>query len=255
MLSPRVRPWLLALALMGALASASITHAQVTRASAALGLATEPAPWVAKYRVTVTRPASGKLRNTPTVHTWYFVRDAQRIALLKGAVDEVWHRDAQNRISFERVFHDDQRVVDYSTGELATLNVQVDWAALSRLVDPAELAQLQWVSSQGQGTMARMRLRGGVGQARVEVDWLPALQLPQRLMRHGKNQPTVHIELLDSAPAATAASAHWPQVGAASAHYLHLDAADFGDMDYEPVVRKSEAMDVRLGWRASHQHD
>jgi hypothetical protein len=40
-----------------------------------------------------------------------------------------------------------------------------------------------------------------------------------------------------------------------SAHYLHIDAADFGDMDYDPVVRKAEALDTRLGWRASHKHD
>jgi hypothetical protein len=48
---------------------------------------------------------------------------------------------------------------------------------------------------------------------------------------------------------------NWPGVGAKSAQYLHLDAADFGDMDYDPVVRKSEALDTRLGWRASHKHD
>ena len=34
-------------------------------------------------------------------------------------------------------------------------------------------------------------------------------------------------------------------VGEKAAHYLHLDAADFGDMDGEPVVRKSEALDMR----------
>jgi hypothetical protein len=48
---------------------------------------------------------------------------------------------------------------------------------------------------------------------------------------------------------------NWPEIGVKSAHYLHLDAADFGDMDYDPVVRKSEALDMRLGWRASHKHD
>jgi len=44
-------------------------------------------------------------------------------------------------------------------------------------------------------------------------------------------------------------------VGDTSANYWHQDAADFGDMDYDPVVRKSEALDMRLGWRASHKHD
>ncbi|GAP34226.1 hypothetical protein ISF6_4005 [Piscinibacter sakaiensis] len=44
-------------------------------------------------------------------------------------------------------------------------------------------------------------------------------------------------------------------MGQRSADYLRLDAADFGDMDYDPVVRKAEALDIRLGWRTAHHHD
>jgi hypothetical protein len=174
------------------------------------------------------------------------------VAVLKGSVDEVWFRDAQQRVSFERVFHDDARVVDYSTGELATLHVQVDWAALSTFVDPSELAQLKRVSQQGQGKDTRLLLRGRVGQELVTVDWLPALKLPLRLTRQAKDGTTVRMVMLESAPSPRP---NWPVIGEKSADYLHLDAADFGDMNYEPVVRKSEALDVRLGWRASHKHD
>jgi hypothetical protein len=91
-----------------------------------------------------------------------------------------------------------------------------------------------------------------VGQAQLTVDWLPALQLPQRLTRQIKGGPTVTLALEASAQAPLP---NWPELGLRSAHYVHVDAADFGDMDYEPVVRKSEALDIRLGWRASHQHD
>ncbi len=42
-------------------------------------------------------------------------------------------------------------------------------------------------------------------------------------------------------------------VGAAGAQgYARIDAADFGDMEYDPVVRKAEALDVRAGWRQAH---
>jgi hypothetical protein len=150
------------------------------------------------------------------------------------------------------VFHDDERVVDYSTGELATLHVKVDWAALSTFVDPSELAQLKLVSKQGKGKDTRLHLRGRVGQELVTVDWLPALQLPQRLTRQSKAGVTVRMVMLESAPSPLL---NWPEIGVKSANYLHLDAADFGDMDYDPVVRKSEALDTRLGWRASHKHD
>jgi len=216
-----------------------------------LGLGAEAAPVAARYAVTVERAMPVASRTKPQRHTWYFYRDSQRIALLKGSVDEVWYRDAQQRISFERVFHDDERVVDYSTGELATLQVNVDWAALSTFVDPAELAQLSEVSRLGQGPQARVRLRGQFGQERLTVDWLPVLQLPQRLVREVKGGLTVRIELQVSAHTPPLS---WPQPSVKSANYLHLDAADFGDMGYDPVVRKSEALDLRMGWRALHKH-
>jgi len=252
--------FLLSLATVWALATAAqahdaprplASHAPL-RASAPLAVDGELPPVAARYSVTIERAASGASHVKPPKHTWYFYRDAQRVAVLKGSVDEVWFRDAQQRVSFERVFHDDARVVDYSTGELATLHVQVDWAALSTFVDPLELAQLKRVSQQGQGKDTRLLLRGRVGQELVTVDWSPALKLPLRLTRQAKDGTTVRMVMLESAPSPRP---NWPVIGERSADYLHLDAADFGDMNYEPVVRKSEALDVRLGWRASHKHD
>jgi hypothetical protein len=242
--------FLLSCVTVWALTTAAQAHDAPQHASTPRVVDGEAAPTAARYAVTVARAAFGLSHVKPQRHTWYFYRDAQRIALLKGSVDEVWFRDAQQRISFERVFHDDERVVDYSTGELATLHVHVDWAALSTFVDPSELAQLKRVSQQGKGRDARWHLRGWVGQEWVTVDWLPALQLPQRLTRQVKGGATVRMELVASAQTPLP---NWPALGMKSAHYLHLDAADFGDMDYDPVVRKSEALDTRLGWRASHR--
>jgi len=234
----------------GLLAPPVQAHDAPAKSAVALGVQAEAAPIAARYVVTVERPSQAKVK--PQIHTWYFYRSAQQVALLKGSVDEVWYRDAHQRISFERVFHADERVVDYSTGELATLHVHVDWPALSRFIDPTELAQLKRVSTQGKGRDALIRLRGWVGKERLDVDWLPALQLPQRLTRHVPGASTVRMQLVASAQSP---QPHWPVVGEKSANYLHLDAADFGDMDYEPVVRKSEALDARLGWRSSHPHD
>jgi len=247
------RRWLTVVAAI-ALTTAAHAHepARVSTPSAVLGLGTALAPVAARYAVTIDRVSVDKGRAKPERHTWYFYRDAQRVALLKGSVDELWFRDAQQRISFERVFHDDQRVVDYSTGELATLGVSVDWTALSTFVDSAELTQLKIVSQHGLGPHARVRLRGQVGRERLTVDWLPALQLPQALTREVRGGPTVRMELQASSPTPPAS---WPQPHQKSASYLHLDAADFGDMGYEPVVRKSEALDSRLGWRGLHKHD
>lgn len=220
--------------------------------SPALNLDSAFTPVAARYVVTVVSPLSAKTHEKPKTHTWYFYREAQRIALLKGNVDEIWYRDGQQRISFERVFHEDERVVDYSTGELQTLRVIVNWAELSSFVHPDELRHLKLKSKHGAGNTTLLQLSGVVGQDRLAIDWLPELQLPKRITRQDKSGFKVRMDLVESAEPAHHA---WPRPGAKSADYLHLDAADFGDMSYDPVVRKSEALDVRLGWRAAHAHE
>lgn len=214
-----------------------------------LRLQAEPAPLSARFAVS-TRAAGAKAATQGAV--WTFHRNAERIALLKGGIDEIWSRDAQGRISFERVFHEHAKVTDYSPGELATLGVAVDWAALATFVDAHELSSLRLKGRSGQGAGLRLSLAGNLRGEALRVDWLPALQLPALLTRLGPGGARTRIALLQQAAVAPAG---WPQPGVRSAGYLHLDAADFGDMDYEPVVRLSEALDIRSGWRQPHQHD
>lgn len=225
------------------------TH-KPSHVGSALSLSEAPAPLSARYRVKVSLKAKPM---RPAVHqVWFFQRDATQVALLKGSIDEVWHRDPQRLVSFERVFHDDQRVVDYSAGELATLNISTDWAALSSFVDPQVLRGLRVVSRQGSGAGERLLLAGSVGGDVYRVDWRPTLQLPERMLRTERDGRMTEFVLDQHAATAPAG---WPAPGARSADYLRLDAADFGDMDYEAVVRKSEALDIRLGWRSAHLHD
>ena len=232
-------------------------------ATAALGLNQAPPPLAARYAVTVETVTPGPARSPGRAQStdWYFFRDASRIAVLKGAIDETWTRDAQGRIAFERTFHDHAKITDYSPGELLTLGLAPDWAALATFVDASELAGLQLYSSRGRGAALRLRLEGRSGTDMLRVDWLQALQLPALVLRrrtaHGRDgsdrsEVSIRIELLQHA---ATAPADWPQPGLRAANYLHLDAADFGDMDYEPVVRLSEALDVRRGWRQPHAHD
>lgn len=220
-------------------------------ATPALGLNEAPPPLAARYAVTIT-PSSPRSAVRGQRTDWYFFRDAGRIAVLKGAIDETWTRDTQDRIAFERTFHEHAKVTDYSPGELLTLGLQPDWAALATFIDARELTGLQLQSSRGQGAGLRLRLEGRSGHDILRVDWLPVLQLPALVLRRSAAHGTTRIELLKHA---ATAPADWPQPGQRAANYLHLDAADFGDMDYEPVVRLSEALDVRRGWRKPHAHD
>ena len=245
------------LACMVTASQAAPEHAAVgpagTATVAGLGLASSPVPLAARFSVAVTMPpAAGKEVRAARRSDWYFYRNDRRVSLVKGAIEETWHRDSRGSLSFERVFHEDRRSVEYSAGELATLNVQADWAALSTFVDPAELLSLTPVSRSGRGAEERIRLRGRSGKDSVTIDWLPAWQLPAHIVRRGAAGRVTRIDLVAHAALAPAA---WPVPGRDAADYLRMDAADFGDMDYEPVVRKSEALDIRGGWRTAHRHD
>jgi hypothetical protein len=215
--------------------------------ASALRLSSEPAAVSARYAVTVTTKPAGARQNI-----WYFYRQPQHVILMKGAIDEIWHRDEQGQVSFERIFHDEQRAVDYSAGELTTLGVQAPWSALATFVDARLLSALHVVSRTGQGATERVRLAGVVGGDTLRVDWMPALQLPLRLIRTDRAGAVTDMRLVQHA---AQAPADWPKPGQRSSAYLRLDAADFGDMGYETVVRLSEALDVRLGWRQPHSHD
>ncbi len=205
--------------------------------------ANEPPALSAKFMVSTSKH--------PNPQAWFFSRDAHQVALLKGSIDEVWHRDAQGRLIFERVFHAERQVVTYSSGELAALGVQADWAALASLVSAQELASLKQVSSRGTGATRSLRLQGQHQGAWWRIDWMPALQLPALIERRSP-AGFARIQLLVHN---TVATADGPRPGTRSADYLRLDAADAGDMAYEAVMRKSQALDLRAGWRLPHLND
>lgn len=228
---------------------ASAAHAQASRLTG-VSLSAAPAPAFSRYRVMVRHRAGSA---QPAVRqVWTFQREADQVMLSKGSIDELWHRDAGGQVRFERIFHDDRRVVDYSAGELAALNVATDWVSLSSLLGAPTLTALRVVSRRGSGAGERVVLAGRVGEDTFRVDWRPALQLPERMHRTERSGRTTELVLEHHAAIAPAG---WQAPGTRSAEYLRIDAADLGDMQYEAVARKSEALDVRLGWRGVHRHD
>ena len=176
----------------------------------------------ARYRISVDTGWNAP-GSAPREQQWVFVRAPDRVAVNKGDSEEIWQRLPHGGVTLQRVLHRQQRVIDYSAGELAALHVEVDWAALSRFVTP---------------------------QPATRAEWDDALDLPTRIVQRVNAHTQVQFELLESA--ATAPS-DWVVPGSRSADYLHIDAADFGDMAYDPAVRAAEALDVQAGWR-QHLH-
>ena len=208
----------LALACGGVLAQ---TPMGVTEAEAG---AAADAPLAAKYRVVVIA-GSNASGSVVRQQEWVFWRQADTVAVHKGSTEEIWQRDAQGRITLQRVLHAQRTVVDYSAGELATLGIEVNWSELCRFGSTAGTAGVEW---DGQ------------------------LNLPARLTQLINGRTLVRFDLLESRPGAPA---DWDLPGHRSAGYAHLDAADFGDMAYDPAVKAAESLDVQAGWRqAAHRH-
>ena len=241
-------------ALSGVSAHVDTPHVVEAQAGPQAALNGAPlAPVAARYQVTVSRrdPSSKKLRSVS--EPWYFQRSPQHITLIRGDIEEHWLRDERGTIRFERVFHADQRVVDYTAGELATLGIDVSWDALATFIDARELALLKPAGELrgSHGLREPQRFSGKSAGRSVDVEWSTRAGLPARLTRVA---PTgrVQFELQEwhaSAPPS------WPVAGRRSADYLHVDSADFGDMAYDAFVRKAETFDVLAGWRKPHAHD
>jgi len=255
-ISELVRLNVLASALV--LASTSFAHEAVpapprAQPGVAAGQTLPAAPLAARFRIVINDPKA-RAQTSQRQQEWYFYRDESRIAVVKGSVEDIWLRDAKGNIRFERVLHGDKRVIEYSAGELATLGVAADWNALASFFDARELTRMKQTSRSGSGSTQRLHYSSATGTERVSVEWVSALQLPARIERRGtgKGSRSVRYELLASSEQPLAG---WPLPGAGSADYLRIDAADFGDMEYDPVVKKAEAIDIRAGWRVPHPHD
>ena len=190
------------------------------------------------------QPKSGRGQS----QTWSLVRRGAEIVWSKGdTLDEIWRLEASG-IALQRVMHDERHVIEYSAGELRTLGVAVDWRELASLLGEHDLASLSSVRlarlPAGQ-TLYRGRLAGD----QVEVLWDDVACLPIRMIREGSKG---RVQMVRQAVEWGGAAAN--DATRRASDYARLDAADFGDMEYNPVVRRVMAQEERLGWRRAHSH-
>jgi hypothetical protein len=162
---------------------------------------------------------------------------------LRGDIEDIWHCDSRVGVSLERIFHADRRVVGYSASELRAMSIEVSWPGLATFFDEEDLRSLKPVGNTG-------RRQGQLRGDKVVVDWSQKDRLPATITR-SQGQLTVTHRLVRASPTPPT---HWPRVRTDTADYLHIDAADFGDMSGDAFVRKAEALDVRAGWRQAHRH-
>ncbi|MFZ5876055.1 MAG: hypothetical protein ACOYXU_06550 [Nitrospirota bacterium] len=236
----------LALLLTGVtLVSAHANQPQTEAAQASVVASGSLSPLAARFvetRREPDHPASGS--------DWYFVRSDARIQTTQQDYAEVWERDERGEITWTRVFHGDQKVIEYTTGELRAQRRIRDWTDLATIVDRQTLSRLEKRGTTTVLERPAVRYVGRLGDEQVVVVWLPQEAIPAKLVR--KQGGVTHILELKELRAAPDSS--WPtRTLEQTDAYERVDAADLGDRESEPFVRKVLALDAGTG-RHSHAH-
>jgi hypothetical protein len=180
---------------------------------------------------------------------WTFIRSSERIETLQGDYAEIWERDDRGEITLKRVFHDDRKLVEYTTGELRAQRRLKEWSRLATILDERVLASLEQRGTTSVLKQPAVRYVGRLGNERVEVVWLTRQAIPAKVVRsHRGSTYSLEIRALRPAPEAFLA----PDSREKIESYEVFDAADLGDREHELFVQKVLAMDS--GRPGGHQH-
>lgn len=168
---------------------------------------------------------------------WYLWRESGFIetANILAGESSLWRRTGTDTYHYERIFHHDQRIVDYVPGELKTRQVQPDWQKLGSVISPELLRELKRVGQKTLFGQPAIHYTGTSGGQKIDVWWLVEAQLPARLeIDSPKQRMTMTLKQIESD-----SPTGWPRVDAEKmTHYLRIDAADFGDMESDPFVAR-----------------
>lgn len=187
---------------------------------------------------------------------WYWVREPNRIETLRPnlQIAEVWERNERGDLSLRRIFPADRRVVEYQPGDLRALHIEPTWSSLGSVLDPRLLGQLKAAGVKKLPEGDALTYAGEIDGEQLEVWWLEDAALPARLVRRkDQREFTLTLQALFSTP-----PVDWPRIRASvMSDYLVIDAADLGDMHYDPFVHKLEQFDATtqmFGREAGHGH-
>lgn len=225
---------------LGALSAAHTVEAHEDHAQHASHTASAPTPdlpaLAARYAV----------RGSAKQGDWYLSRSAQRIetANTDSGQNEIWEQNAPEQFLLTRIFHADQRIVEYTPGELKTRHVEPDWTQLASIVPPQWLGKLKRSGEKQIFGQKATHYRGRIGAEKFDLWWLEQSRLPATLTRSGPHG-RIALQLKELHAQAPAA---WPLVSETKiASYGKIDASDFGDMESDPFV-------ARLLKQEGHDH-
>ncbi len=165
---------------------------------------------------------------------WYLWRNENRVEIRSGSgqIGEIWRRDDKGRISFVYVEPAHKRGIEYTATDLRLIGNSRPWERLASIIDPAELERLEPAGETEFLGHRAQRYQGKLDERRVEVVWMPHLQLAAQVIHtYPDHQVTIELQSFLTGQESGAALSE-----ADLADYQLVDFADVGDMETNPSM-------------------
>lgn len=173
--------------------------------------------------------------------------DLVEVRDLHTGAAERWERGPDGRLHYARVFLEVRKLIEFQPADLATARIPGDWDTISTVTGRAVLARLERVAGHRADGRRVESYRGDVDGVRSEIDWLPEIELPARVVREaGGWRSELDLQTLETG-AAVQALLTPPEVLRSCET---IDFADLGDRHGDPVVERL----MQAGGLDVHQH-
>ncbi len=173
---------------------------------------------------------------------WYFWRQRQRTETRDELSNqgEIWEATKPGDYSYTRLFYNERVALEWTHGDLMASGSTPSIKQVSSIVDPDMLGKELALQSKSDtnGTSVES-YRGTVNNITTEVDWLPMLKLPARLV---KQLPEGTVTLTLSTFSKESQFPVKPITKAELDGFRRLDYTDVGDMEDDPIVHHIEKL-------------
>lgn len=183
--------------------------------------------------------AGGKNRQPSN---WYFWRQTQRTETRDELSNqgEIWERNDAGQFFYTRVFYNEKVALEFVPGDLAATGAEPSWRQLTSLVNPENLGkELTLLGKADKNGMPIEFYKGTVNNIVTEVDWLPDLQLPARIV---KMLPDGMLSLTLADCGNDSKFKVNPITKSEYDSLRRIDYTDLGDMEDDPMVRHIERL-------------
>lgn len=166
-------------------------------------------------------------------YRWRFFRNNRQIEThnLHDDSGEIWSKFSNGDIGYQRLFHVQQRVIDYLPGDLKAIDTALDWLALSSLISPSQQRNL--IADDREEILGRSATHY-VSQDLTQVSeilWLEQDQIPA-MMRQQSDDHLITTRLVAIYPLTQS-----PWLRPDSHSYRITDFADLGDNENDTFIQ------------------